>query len=168
MVAAEAATAVGIGSRDETAAELFAAHYPRLAGWCRHLVDDEDTAHEVAAEAFTRLLSRWSKVDEPRAYLYVTATNLIRDHWRKKDRERRAFQRVGVPRDDDHAAPIDIGLRALVEALPDRMRAAVLLHYYAGFPVREVAAMLERPEGTVKADLHHARARLHAALEDGR
>jgi RNA polymerase sigma-70 factor (ECF subfamily) len=41
-----------------------------------------------------------------------------------------------------------------------------LLHYYAGFAVREVAAMLGRPEGTVKADLHHARARLKAALGD--
>jgi len=32
--------------------------------------------------------------------------------------------------------------------------------------VREVSAMLGRPEGTIKADLHHARARLKAALEN--
>jgi len=38
------------------------------------------------------------------------------------------------------------------------------LLYYAGFPVRDVAEMLGRPEGTVKADLHHARARLRAVL----
>jgi RNA polymerase sigma-70 factor (ECF subfamily) len=47
-----------------------------------------------------------------------------------------------------------------------RLRSAFLLHYYAGFGVREVATMLGRPEGTVKADLHHARARLKAALGD--
>jgi RNA polymerase sigma-70 factor (ECF subfamily) len=52
--------------------------------------------------------------------------------------------------------------------LPTRLRSAFLLHYYAGFGVREVATMLGRPEGTVKADLYHARARLKAALGDAR
>jgi RNA polymerase sigma-70 factor, ECF subfamily len=57
-------------------------------------------------------------------------------------------------------------VRALIEELPARLRSTFLLHYYAGFGVREVATMLGRPEGTVKADLHHARARLKAALGD--
>ena len=57
-------------------------------------------------------------------------------------------------------------VRALIEALPPRLRAAFLLHHYAGFSVREVAAMLGKPEGTIKADLHHARVRLKAALAD--
>ena len=59
-------------------------------------------------------------------------------------------------------------MRSLIESLPSRQRSAFLLHYYAGFGVREVAVMLGRPDGTVKADLHHARARLKAALGDAR
>ena len=55
-------------------------------------------------------------------------------------------------------------MRALLQALPDRLRSPFLLHYYAGFPLREVAAMLGRPEGTIKADLFQARARLRKAL----
>ena len=55
-------------------------------------------------------------------------------------------------------------MRALIEGLPARLRSTFLLHYYAGFGVREVAAILGRPDGTVKADLHHARARLKTAL----
>jgi DNA-directed RNA polymerase specialized sigma24 family protein len=54
---------------------------------------------------------------------------LIRDHWRKTERERRAIQGV-----------------------PD-----------GGFMVREVATLLQRPEGTIKADLFAARAKLKAA-----
>jgi DNA-directed RNA polymerase specialized sigma24 family protein len=38
-----------------------------------------------------------------------------------------------------------------------RLRSAFLLHHYAGFEAREVAEMLGRPEGTIKADLHHFR-----------
>jgi RNA polymerase sigma-70 factor, ECF subfamily len=58
----------------------------------------------------------------------------------------------------------DVDVRALIQSLPDRLRQPFLLHYYAGFGVREVATMLGRPEGTVKADLYQARSRLRAAL----
>ena len=57
-------------------------------------MDDDDTAHEIAAEAFTRLLGRWSRLDNPQSYLYMIATNLVRDHWRKTGREREALQAV--------------------------------------------------------------------------
>ena len=51
----------------EAAEELFNACYPRLAGWVRRLVDDDETAHEIASEAFTRLLARWSALETRRA-----------------------------------------------------------------------------------------------------
>src|SRR5579864_7650153 len=149
----------------EAAEELFNACYPRLAGWVRRLVDDDETAHEIASEAFTRLLARWSGLDNPQSYLYMIATNLVRDHWRKSGRERRAIRSLTAVAPAYHPAQ-DVDVRALIEGLPARLRSAFLLHYYAGFPVREVASMLGRPEGTIKADLHHARARLKAALGD--
>jgi len=150
----------------EAAEELFNACYPRLAGWVRRLVDDDETAHEIASEAFTRLLSRWSGLDNPQSYLYMIATNLVRDHWRKTGRERRAIRTLTAagPAEPAWHPAQDVDVRALIESLPPRLRNAFLLHYYAGFGVKEVAAMLGRPEGTVKADLHHARAKLKAAV----
>jgi len=53
-------------------------------------------------------------------------------------------------------------------ALPDRLRVPFLLHYYGGFAVKEVAAILGRPAGTIRADLYHARARLRKALQESR
>ena len=152
----------------DAAEELFNACYPRLAGWVRRLVDDDETAHEIASEAFTRLLSRWSSLDSPQSYLYMIATNLVRDHWRKSGRERRAIRVMiaAAPADPACHPAQDVDVRALIAELPPKLRNAFLLHYYGGFGVREVAAMLGRPEGTVKADLHHARARLRAALGD--
>jgi RNA polymerase sigma-70 factor (ECF subfamily) len=150
----------------DAAEELFNACYPRLAGWVRRLVDDDETAHEIAAEAFTRLLSRWSGLDNPQSYLYMIATNLIRDHWRKTSRERRAIRTMTAtaPAEPAWHPAQDVDVRALIEGLPPKLRSAFLLHYYAGFGVKEVAVLLGRPEGTVKADLHHARAKLKAAV----
>jgi len=152
----------------QAAEDLFSACYPRLAGWVRRLVDDDETAHEIASEAFTRLLARWSGLDNPQSYLYMIATNLVRDHWRKTGRERRAIRTMTAAAPGEAAChpAQDVDVRALIEGLPPQLRSAFLLHYYAGFGVREVASMLGRPEGTVKADLFHARARLKAALGD--
>jgi len=152
---------------DTDAAEaLFRVTYPKLAGWVRRLVDDDDTAHEIASEAFVRLLARWTRVDSPQSYLYMIATNLIRDHWRKAERERRAMRSVTASADLDAVAyPVeDVDVRNLLQSLPARLRDPFLLHYYAGFPIKEVATLLHRPEGTIKADLFAARARLKAAL----
>lgn len=151
-------------ARDAAARELFAAHYARLAGWCLHLTGDEQLAHEFAAEAFTRLLAKWTTVDDPRGYLYVTAANLVKDHWRRLDRERRALSRVGVgPTDMSDGDPT---VRDLVERLPERYRQVVVLHYYADFAVRDVARLLRLSDGTVKRRLFEARALLHSAMEE--
>ncbi len=149
----------------DAAEELFKGVYPKLAGWVRRLVDDDDTAHEIASEAFVRLLSRWTRVDSPQSYLYMIATNLIRDHWRRTERERRAIRNATAGVADPVAYPVqDVDVRNLLQALPPRLRDPFLLHYYGGFGIREVATLLHRPEGTIKADLYAARARLKTAL----
>ncbi len=161
--------APGSGPRQAMAEQLFTANYPKLAGWVRRLVDDDETAHEIASEAFVRLLSKWTspgKLENPQSYLYMIATNLVRDHWRKTERERRAMRNVTAGAEhepySDPAQEVDV--RELIQALPARLRDPFLLHYYAGFGVREIAVLLKRPDGTIKADLFHARARLKEAL----
>jgi RNA polymerase sigma-70 factor, ECF subfamily len=167
------APAAGAAARRALTEQLFAAHYPKLAGWVRRLVDDDDTAHEIASEAFVRLLSKWTspdKLDNPQSYLYMIATNLVRDHWRKTERERRAYRTAaaagGAGADTRPDPAEDVNVRELLAALPPRLRDPFLLHYYAGFGIREIAIMLKRPEGTIKADLYHARARLKEALAE--
>ena len=160
----------GAAARHLVAEQLFTVHYPKLAGWVRRLVDDDETAHEIASEAFVRLLSKWTspdKFESPQSYLYMIATNLVRDHWRKMERERRAMRAVTSGGDleptSDPAQDVDV--RELIQTLPVRLREPFLLHYYAGFGIREIAVLLKRPDGTIKADLYHARAKLKEALE---
>jgi RNA polymerase sigma-70 factor (ECF subfamily) len=152
-------------AREAAAAALFSSAYPRLAGWCRNLVRSDDTAHEIAAEAFTRLWSRWSTVDAPVPYLYSIASNLVKQHWRRADRERQALSRM--TREATEPAPAaDRGtaLTHLVRALPERQRVPVLLHYYAGLSIDEIATALRRRPGTIKSDLYNARQALKAEL----
>jgi len=107
-------------SDQQAVGEFFNACYPRLAGWVRRLVDDDETAHEIASEAFTRLLSRWSGLDNPQSYLYMIATNLVRDHWRKSGRERNAIRVMTAagPAEPAYHPAQDVDVRALIQALP--------------------------------------------------
>jgi RNA polymerase sigma-70 factor (ECF subfamily) len=144
-------------------AALYTAEFGRLAGYLTALTGNTDSAREAAQEAFTRLFARWRTVREPRAFVYVVATNLCRHSWRQNGRERAALARLGEALTEgrsDH----DPWLRDLVERLPVRHREVVLLHYYADLPVAEIAAALHRPVGTVKRRLHEARNQLAAAV----
>ena len=51
-------------------------------------------------------------------------------------------------------------LRAAVDALPDDLREAIVLHYFDGMSVPDIAKALEVPEGTVYWRLHEGRKRI--------
>jgi RNA polymerase sigma-70 factor, ECF subfamily len=156
--------AAEVDAAQPAADALFRQHYAPLAGWCRRMTNDEEVAHDIAAEAFVRLLGRWSTVTDPRAYLYTTALNLVRDRWRKSERERVAIRKT-VTTLNTMAAPAP-ELRMLVEGLPKRLQQVVTLHYFADMSVDSVARALGVAPGTVKRDLYDARAKLAALLDE--
>lgn len=145
--------------------EFYALEFARLAGYCRALVGDDTAARDIAQEALVRVFSRWITVTQPKAYAYLVATNLAKRTWKRGALERKAYERSGLSAldpasRDDPAESNGPWLRALVEALPDRHRLPVLLHYYADLPVAEIARLLRVPSGTIKRRLHEARATL--------
>jgi RNA polymerase sigma factor (sigma-70 family) len=156
-----------------TVRDIYDAEFGRLAGWTTKLVGDPDLAHDFATDAFVKMLRNWSAVRDPRAWLYVTVANLVRDHWRKRGREATAYQRHTASA-AEHAdlATGDIAttltVRDAVLALPDRLRMPVLLYYFADLSVAQVASHLDKSDGTIKRDLYDARARMTAQLEGTR
>lgn len=156
--------AAGRDGRDEAARRLWEDHYSALAGWCAALTGDRECARDIASEAFTRLFSKWTTVRDPRGYLYVTAHNLVRDRWRRQERER-GLQFYLQTSPAAQEAEADPWLRELAEQLPERMRLPVLLHYFADMPIAQVASALHRPQGTVKRTLSEARRQLRSWIE---
>jgi len=163
-VGLDIAEAAEVEATAQPADALFRMHYAPLAGWCRRMIGDDEAAHDIAAEAFVRLLGRWTSVSDPRAYLYTTALNLVRDRWRRNERERAAL-RKSVTTLTTAAAPAP-ELRMLVEALPKRLQQVVVLHYFADLTVDGVARALGVAPGTVKRDLYDARAKLLTLLDE--
>ena len=151
----------------QTFQDLYLAEFRHLSGYCAMLVNDDQLGWEMAQESFTRLFARWIKVRDPQAYVFLIATNLVRDHWRRRDRERAALRTMHIVTAAD--VPADGGwLRDVVERLPAQLRDVVLMHYYADLPIEQIADAMRRPVGTVKRQLHDARKQLFVALEEQR
>lgn len=154
--------------------EVYLAHFGRLAGWAASLVGDRDLGHDLATEAFVKLLRHWATVEEPRPWLYATVANQVKDHWRKRGREASAYERWQAGRSGpDVAAPATdpdraMDVRRAVQSLPERLRTTVLLYYYADLSVEQVARELGKSAGSVKRELYDARALLARTLEESR
>ncbi len=162
-------------SAQDAVREIYDVHFGRLVGWATPLLSDRDLAHDVATDAFIKLLNHWGTVTDPRAWLYTTVANQIRDHWRKRSRESAAYSRftaAGSIGPDAPARSVDtdtrLTVRSAIEALPERFRLVVLLHYYADLSVAQVAHSVGKSEGAVKRDLFDARALLRARLGGAR
>ena len=158
---------VGTLSRERREAQraFCEEQYGALVRYCFRLCRDEQTARDVAQEAFVRLFGRWVDVREPRPYLYLVATNVLRRMARRRDWEAAAVALA-------HARPErveahDSGVRDAVDRLSRRRRDVILLYYYADLPVAAIARALRQPEGTVRRLLTEARADLARVLTEG-
>jgi RNA polymerase sigma-70 factor (ECF subfamily) len=148
------------GDRAADFAVLYRSTFRELSGYCAALLRDDHLAGDIAQEAFVRLFARWRSVDNPRGFLFVAATNLIRDEWRRRGRARSLFAAL-QPLVIEAAPAGDVSaLDDAILRLPHRERDVVVLHLVADLPLAEVARLTHAPLGTVKRRLHDARKRL--------
>lgn len=127
-------------------------------------------AADLVQEAFVRLWDRRARIDSlaARSYVYRTALNLAASRLRWQ----RLRQWTGLDGLYGEASPEaallsgerESAVRAAIEALPDKLRPVVLLVRFATMSYREIAEVLEIPEGTVGSRYNKAMALLTQKL----
>jgi RNA polymerase sigma factor (sigma-70 family) len=137
--------------------------------------DAEDITQETFIRAY-RALARYptDQVAELRLrpWLWTIALNLCRN--RERGRGRRPATTTLT--DDHHPADpgsteaeeldlVDDAWQRRLGALADHVRTAVLLRHVAGLGYGEIAAVVDRPVGTVKSDVHRGIGRLRQMIE---
>ena len=93
--------------------------------------------------------------------------NRCKNYRRAMSRTARLVERLGQSVDErtqGQWSP-EAGFVAIFQPLPKRQRAAVALHYLAGFSTSEIANTMGISEGAVGSHLHKARESLRKVLE---
>jgi len=135
----------------------------------RHRQDAED----VAQEAFVRAHREFRQLRDRerfRAWLARLTWRLALDHRRGQKRRVAREDRAAVP--DVTPSHEDAALRAersarlwaAIDELPERLRIVVVLASIEEHSIRDVAAIVAAPEGTVKSRLFEARQKLQELL----
>jgi RNA polymerase sigma-70 factor, ECF subfamily len=173
----DAGLVTAIVNRDERAlAEAYRRHGDSCFALARRVLFDRALAEEVVQEIFVRLWNR-AELYEPgrgtlRSFLIAQthgrSVDLLRaETARRRREEREARQRIPEPIDLEREI-VSLNeaetVRAALASLPEPERAAIELAYFGGHTYREVAVLLEQPEGTVKSRIRAGMLRLRAAL----
>lgn len=131
--------------------ELYRAHKAELVNYIKgQWHKDEDTAQDLAHQAFERFLClpNPSAVERPRAYLFQLVRNLlIDDHRREKVRQDHRDSTTVLEADEVQATPEQLvmqqqtlnQLQAVIEKLPAKRQRAFVLSRVHNMSYREIA-----------------------------
>ena len=151
---------------------LALAFVARLDAAARLILRDHELARDAVQDGFMRAWRNLPTLRDPdrfEAWLRGLIVRSCIDVLRRRGRRPIEVELLSI----DGPAVADISSliadRELLDfalgRLPSEQRAVVVLHYYLGMPLPEVAGTLHIPVGTAKSRLHRALAAMRAAID---
>ena len=128
----------------------------------RSTADAQDAVQQGMLRAWERR-RQVSDEHKIRAWLARIVINECRNIQRKR---MRAFPVAEMPDGAHEGKARNDSLKEAIDALDEKLRTPLLLHYMDGFSEKEIASILSIPGTTVKSRIHRARKALRIELED--
>ena len=162
---------------EEEAFGILVERYKKRAYWVAfHLVGDEDDAKDIAQEAFIRVFKSIGTFDlryKFYTWLYRIVTNLAVDALRKRGGQKRvSIEEISDLRSNDigphqglERAELRERVAEVLEFLPPKYKAVIVLREIEGFSSKEIADMVGSTHATVRWRLHRARSLFRDAWE---
>lgn len=166
--------------RTDLVRELVRRHSDRLLLIILRMVQSRSSAEDILQETWIKFLGSIKRVDPGRPimpWLTRIALNCCRDHlrkerirslWARGEGRRQTLVIIGKG-DHQQVGPgfEQVDLDRGLQSLSTKLRAVVVLKFYSGLMISEIADILGIPEGTVKSRLNKALRRLRQFFEVG-
>lgn len=160
----------GAGAEDDAFEAFFRAHEREVFGYLWRITGDEHASYDLAQETFVRAWQRFERVhryDQPRAWLFRVATNLASNLRRHRSVRAAATAQLAsgaaLTGEDPTVGIVESdAVRATLDAMPVKQRAALLLRVVYGLSLSELAHALGTSEAAAKMTLSRARGRFRA------
>lgn len=156
---------------------LYDKHKTQLFRTALAITHDPCAADDILQECFLRFYANIDRLDEKRPlapWLYRVVVNLSYNWVTRRGRWLAPLENVIERlRADPQSSPEKVVeqnelqqiVREALDSLSFEHRVVLVLFYLGGFRLKEVAYILDLPEGTVKSRLYYGRKRLRASLE---
>lgn len=140
---------------------VYREHGDRLWWAVLAFCGDREIASDATSEAFAQALRRGGALRDPLSWIRTAAFRIAAGELKRRG----AVAAPLVEPSYELPEPAAHVTEAL-KHLPAQQRAAVVLHYYADRPIREIAEVLGTSSSTVAVHLHRGRNRLRDLLGD--
>jgi len=175
--ASDASLAMAVARwQEEALAEIYRRHAGAVFGLAKRMMFDAVLAEEVTQEVFVRLWHEPERFDPTRGSLrtfllsvtHGRAIDILRSEMSRRAREERS-RAVAEAGYDLEQEVFDLTtaerVRKAVAKLPGDERKAIELAYFGGHSYREVAALENEPEGTIKSRIRSGLRRMGRELD---
>lgn len=148
----------------------FESFYARTArtlhGYLCRISGDSATADEVLQETYIRMLGV-PPIEEParKAYLYKTATNLLRDRWRKIKREKKWWELSVVTEHVHQNFNLPLDMASVFDRMSPEERAILWLAHVEELSHKEIGAVMGVKEKSVRVMVFRAREKARELLQ---
>jgi RNA polymerase sigma-70 factor (ECF subfamily) len=148
--------------------KIYDQHIDKIYRFIFLKVSSQEIAQDLTSETFLRTWEKFSQgkanpIQNPQAFLYQTARNLVIDYYREKGKAQIVsadLAPVVDPREDlEEKAMLGSDFQAIRTALTglkEDYQNVIIWHYLDDLPISEVAGLLGRTEEATRVLLHRA------------
>ncbi|MBO4871300.1 MAG: RNA polymerase sigma factor [Muribaculaceae bacterium] len=152
--------------------QIVDAYQPQVRRFFLNLtLGDEALSDDLAQETFIKAylnLRAFKGIASFSTWLYRIGYNEFYSHVRKQREERidDSTATMGESNNDGDSWDVCLTVREALKRLNDDERTAVTLFYIEDRPIKQVARIMQVPEGTIKSHLHRAKAHMAQFLKN--
>jgi RNA polymerase sigma-70 factor (ECF subfamily) len=158
----------------KTLAAIYDEYHTPIYRYISRQVEDMETARDLTSDVFNRFLNALESGQGPdksiKSWLYRAAHNIVVDHYRRRkfhDHLPLPEQVAAEGHDPAYEAELSLAagrVRSALQTLTPDQRQVITLKFLAGFSNAEVADIMDKPVGSVKALQHRGLASLQRQL----
>lgn len=166
--------------------QLVEKYYNDVFRYCYYQTGNEHTAYDCTQETFyhlMRFLDNYRERNHFKSYLIRIASNVCKDYFRKSSRRTASEVSYSQWIDSDTASEnradipssavgseqeflLRLSIREGLMHLPESQREVIVLYYYEGYKLREIASLTGVPLSTVKTRLYAGTEKLKLYLKE--
>lgn len=148
-------------TRSEAFEVVYREEHLKLVRLAHLIIGSNGEAEELVHDVFVAAYKRWDRIDDKPGYLYRAVVNRSRSALRRIRLERRhapVIDKVAFPPEVDE-------VWEALAMVPVRRRTVLVLRYYLGFSVDEIASVMGSRPATVRSLIHRGHQSLRKVMD---